>query len=57
MAENRSTPARARWARFRFGVIAPLLTAPPEPGELAAEHRRPGRAFLAAPDHRRGHAL
>jgi hypothetical protein len=36
MADNRSTPARARWARFRFGVIAPLLTAPPEPGELSA---------------------
>jgi len=34
MADNTSTPARARWARFRFGVIAPLLTAPPEPGEL-----------------------
>ena len=26
--------ARTRWARFRFGVIAPLLTAPPEPGKL-----------------------
>lgn len=28
------TSARTRWARFRFGVIAPLLTAPPEPGTL-----------------------
>jgi transposase InsO family protein len=36
MADNTTTPARARWARFRFGVIAPLLTAPPEPGELGA---------------------
>lgn len=36
MTENTSAPARARWARFRFGVIAPLLTAPPEPGELGA---------------------
>lgn len=36
MGDFTSTPARARWARFRFGVIAPLLTAPPEPGELAA---------------------
>jgi len=36
MADNTGTPARARWARFRFGVIAPLLTAPPEPGELGA---------------------
>jgi len=36
MGDSTSTPARARWARFRFGIIAPLLTAPPEPGELAA---------------------
>ena len=36
MTDNTSAPARARWARFRFGVIAPLLTAPPEPGELGA---------------------
>jgi len=36
MADTTSAPARARWARFRFGVIAPLLTAPPEPGELGA---------------------
>ena len=28
------TSARTRWARFRFGVIAPLLTAPPEAGKL-----------------------
>jgi len=36
MTDNTSTPARARWARFRFGVIAQLLTSPPEPGELGA---------------------
>ena len=30
-------PARMRWARFRFGVVAPLLTMPPEHGELAAQ--------------------
>jgi transposase InsO family protein len=36
MRDDTSTPARVRWARFRFGVIAPLLAAPPEPGELAA---------------------
>ena len=35
MSDETSTPARARWARFRFGIIAPLLSAPPEPGELA----------------------
>lgn len=29
--------ARVRWARFRFGIIASLLSAPPEPGELATE--------------------
>jgi putative transposase len=26
-----------RWARFRFSVIGPLLSAPPEPGQLQAE--------------------
>jgi putative transposase len=36
MSDSKSTPARWRWARFRFGVVAPLLTAPPERGELAA---------------------
>ena len=30
-------PARMRWARFRFGVVAPLLTMPPEHGDLAAQ--------------------
>ena len=28
--------ARERWARFRFGIIAALLSAPPEVGELCA---------------------
>jgi putative transposase len=28
--------SRLRWARFRYGIISPLLTAPPGPGELAA---------------------
>ena len=36
MSDSSSSPARSRWARFRFGVVAPLLTAPPEPGELAS---------------------
>lgn len=35
MAED-TTPARVRWARFRFGIIASLLSSPPEPGELGA---------------------
>jgi transposase InsO family protein len=30
----------ARWARFRFSVIGPLLAAPPARGELAAELTR-----------------
>ena len=33
--DDTSRPARLRWARFRFGIIAQLLSAPPEPGELA----------------------
>lgn len=35
MKETRHVPARMRWALFRFGVVSPLLTSPPEPGELA----------------------
>jgi hypothetical protein len=29
-----------RWARFRFSVIGPLLSAPPEQGQLQEELRR-----------------
>jgi putative transposase len=36
MGDETSTPARVRWARFRFGVIAPLLSSPPAEGELGA---------------------
>lgn len=36
MTNNVEIPARQRWARFRFGVVAPLLTIPPEHGALAA---------------------
>jgi transposase InsO family protein len=47
MSDETSTPARVRWARFRFGIIAPLLSAPPEAGELgttiAALAARPWR--------------
>lgn len=35
--DNDSKPAREIWARFRFGIIAPLLSAPPEQGELSAK--------------------
>lgn len=36
MGDETSAPARMRWARFRFGIIAPLLSSPPESGELGA---------------------
>lgn len=31
-----SDPHQARWARFRFSIIGPLLSAPPKKGELQA---------------------
>lgn len=34
MKETRHVPTRMRWALFRFGVVSPLLTSPPEAGEL-----------------------
>lgn len=34
MKETRHAPSRVRWAHFRFGVVSPLLTSPPEPGQL-----------------------
>lgn len=37
MPNDVEIPARLRWARFRFGVVAPMLTVPPEHGELAAQ--------------------
>jgi transposase InsO family protein len=35
-----STPARVKWAQFRFSVVGPLLSAPPKPGELRIELER-----------------
>ena len=35
MSHDSSTPARVRWARLRFAIIGPLLSAPAEEGELA----------------------
>jgi putative transposase len=35
-----STPARVKWAQFRFSVVGPLLSAPPKTGELRAELER-----------------
>jgi len=37
MANDIEIPARLRWARFRFGVVAPLLAMPPGHGELAGQ--------------------
>lgn len=37
MESSPHMPARMRLAHFRFGVISPLLTSPPDPGELAKE--------------------
>lgn len=36
MAEDSSMPERMRWARLRFSIVGPLLSSPPEAGELAA---------------------
>lgn len=35
MTDETSTAARVRWARLRFAIIGPLLSAPAEAGELA----------------------
>jgi putative transposase len=37
MHEDRSVSPAERWAHFRFSVIGPLLSAPPEPGQLRAD--------------------
>ena len=36
MADDDSTSARVRWARLRFAIIGPLLSAPSDAGELWA---------------------
>lgn len=35
MADDKIIPARVRWARLRFSIIGPLLSAPAEAGDLA----------------------
>jgi transposase InsO family protein len=35
MTDDCLPPARLRWARFRFGIVASLLSSPPESGQLA----------------------
>jgi transposase InsO family protein len=37
MTDWDTAPARARWARLRFSVVGPLLSCPPESGELAVQ--------------------
>jgi transposase InsO family protein len=37
MSHDTSTPARVRWARLRFAIIGPLLSAPAEIGDLAPQ--------------------
>jgi len=34
MTTQNTEPHRARWARFRFSIIGPLLASPPEKGQL-----------------------
>jgi len=40
MASEAAIPRAQRWARFRFSVIGPLLSAPPERGQLHEELTR-----------------
>jgi len=35
MVDKGHVPARVRWARFRFLIVGPLLTSPPDAGELS----------------------
>ncbi len=37
MSDDAPAPARLRWARLRFSIIAQLLASPPDRGELAGE--------------------
>lgn len=40
MSPEESARGADRWARFRFGVVAPLYASPPAPGELQKELER-----------------
>jgi hypothetical protein len=44
MSDESSTPARVRWARLRFAIIATLFSEPPEAG---ATTRRDVDAYAA----------
>ena len=49
MENNSDIPKRDQWARFRFSVIGPLLSAPPQKGELRAELERLARKLYKNP--------
>lgn len=50
MAKQKPSTSRAsRWAERRFSVVGPLLAAPPEPGELAAELKRLSKRYWQHP--------
>ena len=40
MNGDRDIPKRDRWARFRFSVIGPLLSSPPQKGQLRSQLER-----------------
>jgi hypothetical protein len=37
MPKDDATPARVKWAQFRFSVVGALLAAPPKKGDLRAQ--------------------
>ena len=49
MTSHDETPARERWARLRFSVIAPLLASPPKRGDLTSEIKRLAAKTWRAP--------
>jgi hypothetical protein len=49
MSHDKTTPARVRWARLRFAIIGPLLSAPAEaPLPVAAWINKPVSATAPA---------
>jgi hypothetical protein len=56
MDETKET-VQDRWARLRFAVVGPLLSAPPAAGELGARADAAGREALAPPGERRAGAV
>lgn len=52
MAADEIAPLPRRWAELRFTVIGPLLSCPPEPGELGREIRRLSGKLWQRPDGR-----